>query len=116
MASIAEIRNCPEVSHMSQSLALIFRYSLNMKDPFSTVENEIVHLKNYIYVMDMRMHDNIQYTFDVDEMTLKVNCHDFHCSRLWRMQLIMVCVIKEEKENWDTDKTRADGSGYLYRR
>lgn len=71
MASIAEIRNCPEVSHMSQSLALIFRYSLNMKDPFSTVENEIVHLKNYIYVMDMRMHDNIQYTFDVDEMTLK---------------------------------------------
>ena len=73
MASIAEIRNCPEVSHMSQSLALIFRYSLNMKDPFSTVENEIVHLKNYIYVMDMRMHDNIQYTFDVDEMTLKSN-------------------------------------------
>ena len=71
MASIAEIRNCPEVSHMSQSLALIFRYSLNMKDPFSTVENEIVHLKNYIYVMDMRMHDKIQYTFDVDEMTLK---------------------------------------------
>ena len=71
MASIAEIRNCPEVSHMSQSLALIFRYSLNMKDPFSTVENEIAHLKNYIYVMDMRMHDNIQYTFDVDEMTLK---------------------------------------------
>ena len=71
MASIAEIRNCPEVSHMSQSLALIFRYSLNMKDPFSTVENEIAHLKNYIYVMEMRMHDNIQYTFDVDEMTLK---------------------------------------------
>lgn len=71
MASIAEIRNCPEVSHMSQSLALIFRYSLNMKDPFSTVENEIAHLKNYIYVMDMRMHDNIQYTFDVDEMKLK---------------------------------------------
>lgn len=71
MASIAEIRNCPEVSQMSQSLALIFRYSLNMKDPFSTVENEIAHLKNYIYVMDMRMHDNIQYTFDVDEMTLK---------------------------------------------
>lgn len=71
MASIAEIRNCPEVSHMSQSLALIFRYSLNMKDPFSTVENEIAHLKNYIYVMDMRMHDNIQYTFDVDEMILK---------------------------------------------
>lgn len=48
--------------------------------------------------MDMRMHDNIQYTFDVDEMTLKVNCHDFHCSRLWRMQLIMVCVIKRKKE------------------
>lgn len=71
MASIAEVRNCPEVSRLSQSLANIFRYSLNMKNPFSTVEQEIAHLKNYIYVMDMRMHDNIQYTFQIEEETLK---------------------------------------------
>lgn len=71
MASIAEVRNCPEVSRLSQSLANIFRYSLNMKNPFSTVEKEIAHLKNYIYVMDMRMHDNIRYTFQIEEGTLK---------------------------------------------
>ncbi len=71
MASIAEVRNCPEVSRLSQSLANIFRYSLNMKNPFSTVEQEIAHLKNYIYVMDMRMHDNIRYTFQIEEETLK---------------------------------------------
>lgn len=71
MASIAEVRNCPEVSRLSQSLANIFRYSLNMKNPFSTVEKEIAHLKNYIYVMDMRMHDNIRYTFQIEEETLK---------------------------------------------
>lgn len=71
MASIAEVRNCPEVSRLSQSLANIFRYSLNMKNPFSTVEKEIAHLKNYIYVMDMRMHDNIRYTFQIEEGTLR---------------------------------------------
>lgn len=71
MASIAEVRDCPEVSRLSQSLANIFHYSLNMKNPFSTVEKEIAHLKNYIYVMDMRMHDNVRYTFQIEEETLR---------------------------------------------
>ena len=59
MSSIAEVRNCPEVSMLSQSLSNIFRYSLNMKEPFSTVAKEIVHLKNYCYVMDVRMQDHV---------------------------------------------------------
>ncbi len=45
MSSIAEVRECPEVSLLSQSLSNIFRYSLNMKDPFSTVAKEIVHFE-----------------------------------------------------------------------
>lgn len=71
MSSIAQIRDCQEVSRLSQSLSNIFRYSLNMKDPFSTVSKEIVHLKNYSYVMGVRMQDNIQYTFDIDENVLQ---------------------------------------------
>ena len=66
MSSIAEIKNCPEVSMLSQSLSNLFRYSLNMKEPFSTVAKEIMHLKNYTQVMSIRMHDNIHYIFDVD--------------------------------------------------
>ncbi|MEY8523312.1 sensor histidine kinase [bacterium 1XD8-76] len=71
MSSIAEVRNCPEVSMLSQSLSNIFRYSLNMKEPFSTVAKEIVHLKNYCYVMNVRMQDNVQYDYDIDSKSLQ---------------------------------------------
>lgn len=71
MSSIAQIRNCQEVSRLSQSLSNIFRYSLNMKDPFSTLSKEIIHLKNYCYVMGVRMQDNIQYIYDIDESVLQ---------------------------------------------
>lgn len=71
MSSIAEVRDCPEVSMLSQSLSNIFRYSLNMKEPFSTVAKEITHLKNYSYVMNVRMRDNIKYIYRIDDSTLK---------------------------------------------
>lgn len=71
MSSIAEIQNCRQVSSLSQSLSNIFRYSLDMKNPLSTVAKEIVHLKNYIYVMNVRMMDNVEYLFDIDEEVLQ---------------------------------------------
>ena len=71
MSSIAQIRHCEEVSYLCQSLSNIFRYSLDMKNPFSTVAKEIVHLKNYIYVMNVRMQDHIHYDFAVDQDALK---------------------------------------------
>lgn len=40
MGSIAEIDGCDQVSALCQSLAELFRYSLNMKKPFSTVSQE----------------------------------------------------------------------------
>lgn len=70
MGSIAEIDGCFQVSTLCQALADIFRYSLNMKEPLSTVTEEIVHLKNYIYVMDVRMQKQIQYEFDINEKIL----------------------------------------------
>lgn len=71
MSSVAESRGCPEVSMLSQSLSNIFRYSLNMKEPFSTVARELMHLKNYTYIMSVRMQDNIQYIFDVDREVMQ---------------------------------------------
>ncbi len=70
MSSIAQIRECPEVSRLSMSLSNIFRYSLNMKDHFSTVSKEIMHLKNYCYVMEVRMQDGIRYIYEVEEEAL----------------------------------------------
>lgn len=71
MSSIAEIQNCSQVSALCQSLANIFRYSLNMKEPFSTVAQEMVHLKNYIYVMNVRMQNQVRYEFSIDDEVLQ---------------------------------------------
>lgn len=71
MSSIAEIQECHEISTLSQSLSNIFRYSLDMRNPFSTVSKEIAHLKNYIYVMNVRMMNEVEYIFDVEEDVLQ---------------------------------------------
>lgn len=71
MSSIAQIRECPEVEWLSQALSSIFRYSLNMKDAFSTISKEITHLKNYCYIMDVRMRDNVKYIYNIEEETLQ---------------------------------------------
>lgn len=71
MSSIASIQNCSVVSDLCQSLSNIFRYSLDFKHPFSTVAKEIMHLKNYIYVMNVRMNENVEYQFDISEEVLQ---------------------------------------------
>lgn len=71
MSSIAQLRDCDEISELCQSLSNIFRYSLETGTPFSTVAKEIVHLKNYIYVMNMRMQGEVEYTFEVEEDVLQ---------------------------------------------
>lgn len=70
MSSIASIQQCDLVSDLCQSLSDIFRYSLDMKYPYATVAREITHLKNYIFVMNVRMRQEIRYHFDIDEEAL----------------------------------------------
>ncbi|MCM1122669.1 MAG: sensor histidine kinase [Eubacterium sp.] len=71
MSSIASIQNCEMVSNLCQSLSNIFRYSLDMKHPYVTVAKEIGHLKNYIYVMNVRMREEIKYIFEIGEDVLQ---------------------------------------------
>ena len=66
MSSIAQLQGCIEVSDLCESLANIFRYTLDLR-AFSTLEKELMHLKNYIYVMDVRMHGSVRYDFEVDD-------------------------------------------------
>lgn len=71
MSSIASIQNCEIVSSLCQSLSNIFRYSLDMKHPYSTVVKEINHLKNYIFVMNVRMREEVKYSFHIEEEVLQ---------------------------------------------
>lgn len=71
MSSISSIQNCEIVSSLCQSLSGIFRYSLDMKHPYSTVMKEMNHLKNYIFVMNVRMREEVKYSFRIDEEVLQ---------------------------------------------
>lgn len=71
MSGIANAQNCPLVSGMCRSLSAIFRYSLNMTDELSTVQNEMAHVRNYLYVMDVRNGSTIAYDYQIDSDTLQ---------------------------------------------
>ena len=71
MSGIANAQNCPLVSGMCRSLSAIFRYSLNMTDELSTMQNEMAHVRNYLYVMDVRNGSAIAYDYQIDSDTLQ---------------------------------------------
>lgn len=70
MSAIASAKNCPDVSMLCRALSNLFRYSLNMKNPFSTLEQEILHIKNYMYVMNVRMQNSVKLEIDVESRLL----------------------------------------------
>ena len=70
MGSIASAQRCDTVSMLCQALSHIFRYCIDMQDPLSTVGNEIVHLKNYMYVMNVRMQNAVTLDITVDRSLL----------------------------------------------
>lgn len=71
MSGIATAQNCPLVSGLCHSLSAVFRYSLNMTDEFSTVQKEMEHVKNYLYVMDVRSGSDVAYEYQIAEETLQ---------------------------------------------
>lgn len=70
MSGIANAQNCPLVSGICHSLSAIFRYSLNMTDELSTMQNEMDHVRNYLYVMDVRNGSTVAYEYQIDNETL----------------------------------------------
>ena len=71
MSGIATAQNCPLVSGLCHSLSAVFRYSLNMTDEFSTVQKEMEHVRNYLYVMDVRSGSDVAYDYQIAEETLQ---------------------------------------------
>lgn len=60
MSSVAASQQCHTVSTMCHALSNIFRYSIDMKNPLSTIQDEIIHIKNYMYVMNVRTQNSVE--------------------------------------------------------
>ncbi len=72
MGGIAASKDCQEVGLLCRSLSKIFRYSLDMSSQFSTIREEVIHLKNYLYVMNARMQNTISLEIAIDGSLLEV--------------------------------------------
>ena len=70
MGGIAKAKKCPEISTMCRALSNIFRYSLGMKELQVALEEEIRYVKNYMYIMDIRNQNEIDFQIDIEEQLL----------------------------------------------
>lgn len=60
MSGIARMKGCEEVSDLCVALSRIFRYSIDMKQPMATLQQELLHLSNYLFVINVRMQNSIR--------------------------------------------------------
>ena len=71
VGSIASSYNCYPIESVTRALSHMFRYSLNMESPFSNLENESLHLKNYMFIMNTRMGNSLNLQIEIDPDLLK---------------------------------------------
>ena len=58
---------------MCNALSDLFRYSLRMDEPLASISDELRHLKNYMFVMNVRMNDTIHMTIDIPAEMMKTS-------------------------------------------
>ncbi len=68
---MAEVGDGNKVVEMTKALARFFRLSLNKGKEFVTIEEEINHIREYLYIQKVRYEDKLEYTINVDSSLLK---------------------------------------------
>ncbi|MBR5302032.1 MAG: sensor histidine kinase [Clostridia bacterium] len=71
MSAIAMINGCEIVSTLCHALSDLFRYSLRMDEPLAPISEELKHLKNYMYVMNVRMNNSVELSIDIPADMMK---------------------------------------------
>lgn len=67
---MALVRNTPEIGSLVKTLASMMRYSINFKENIVTVEMELQHVKNYLYIQNERNKDRLSFVYDIDDRIL----------------------------------------------
>lgn len=65
------MRGVEEIADMTEALAVFFRYSIDRKDKFVTVEEEIESVDNYIEIQRIRFNNRLSLEKDYDAEILK---------------------------------------------
>ncbi|MBP1964955.1 two-component system sensor histidine kinase YesM [Paenibacillus aceris] len=65
------------VADQLEVLSNMFRYSLKQEHYFTTVQQEVEHVNNYMRIMNFRFNYIYEFIVDVDENTLQLECPHF---------------------------------------
>ncbi len=69
MAGIAQVQDCTLVKNMCEALSDIFRYNImgNIEKQFVLLEEELQHIENYMYIVNIRRGGDIHLEIHVEE-------------------------------------------------
>lgn len=69
MAGIAGLERCDTVKKMCECLSEIFRYNIagNIDKKFVTLEDELTHIKNYLYIVEQRTMNEIAFYNEISK-------------------------------------------------
>lgn len=70
VGGIALSHNVPEIHNITNIISDLFRYSISGNSDLVTLGDEIKHIKNYLYIQQLRFGDRITMTLNADSSTL----------------------------------------------
>ena len=66
IAGMAMLEDAETTEKMTRSLSNIFRYNLQTKEPFTTLQKELSILRDYLFVQKMRFGERLSYVIRMD--------------------------------------------------
>lgn len=71
MDIMAEEKGADEISGACQALAKIFRYSISKGKEMVPLEEEIIHVKNYVFIQHLRLGQKLSVEYNIPDALLK---------------------------------------------
>lgn len=74
---MAVIEDKDEIIKAIEGLADLFRYSIRTKSDIVDVQEELDHVRQYIYLQQIRYEDKFEVRYDIDEELLRYKMLNF---------------------------------------
>lgn len=85
---MAEEEGVQEISDACQALSKIFRYSINRGREFVQLKEEIIHIRNYMLIQQLRFGNKLEVEYDVDP-----SCEELYIVKLLIQPLVENAVV-----------------------
>ncbi|MFC5471158.1 sensor histidine kinase [Cohnella suwonensis] len=66
MAGIAEVNRVPDLKLICQALSNMYRYNMNIQNEWVKMRDEVMHIRNYLVIINKRFPNTIKFRLDMD--------------------------------------------------